>query len=320
MITRVVVAWAIALAVATQAHADKVYRIGLLETTSASANKANLAALLRGLREAGYVEGKNVVIDYRSADGRPDRFTDLAADLIRAKPDVIVARGTVATLAAKNAGSVPIVMTSSADPVAARVVPNLAQPGGNVTGLTSIVAELEGKRLEIMKQLVPQAKTFAVMLNFSNPVARAQRTEIDRAAARLKVEVLFLDVRDREGLRHAVEQAVARGVSALIDVSEVSQANPSVTIELLAKHRLPAIHVTREAIALGGLMSYGVYYPDLYYRAAGYVDKILKGAKPAELPIERPTKLEFVVNLKAAKQLGITVPPELMVRADEVIQ
>jgi len=305
----------------TSAQSGKVYRIGLLETTSASANKENLEALLRGLREAGYVEGKNIVIDYRSVDGRPERFPELAADLIRARPDVIVARGTNATVAAKKQGSVPIVMTSSADPVAAHVVPDLAKPGGQVTGLTSIVSELDGKRLEIMQQLRPDARRFAVMLNFGNPAASPQRADIERAAAKLKVEALFFDVRDREGLRRAIEEAAAKGVGGVfLSTPEVSAINRRMAVELLSKHKLAGIQETREFPTNGGLMSYGVYYPDLYYRAAAYVDKILKGTKPGELPIERPTKLELVINLKTAKEIGVTIPRELLVRADEVIQ
>jgi ABC-type uncharacterized transport system substrate-binding protein len=313
---------ALTIPFAVCAQSGKVYRIGLLETTSADANRVNLEAFLRGLRDAGYVEGRNIVIDYRSADGRAERFPELAADLIRAKPDVIVVRGTAAALAARNAGSVPVVMTSSSDPVAAGVVASLAKPGGHVTGLTSIVNELGAKRLEILKQLLPDAKRLAVVINITpRTMAAAQRKEIARAATALKVEPVFFEVDDRQSLQRAIEDAAAQGARGLVDGgAAVSSANRRLTIELLVRHRLAGIHSGREYAAVGGLMSYGVHYPDLYYRASGYVDKILRGAKPAELPIERPTKLELVINVKAAKQLGITVPRELLLRADEVIE
>jgi putative ABC transport system substrate-binding protein len=317
----VVLACSLALPFAACAQSGKVYRIGLLETTSASANRTNLDALLRGLREAGYVEGKNLIIDYRSADGRIDRFPELAADLVRAKPDVIIARGTSATLAAKKASSIPIVMTSSADPVAARAIANLAKPGGNVTGLSSIVSELGAKRIEILKQLVPNAKRVAVILNMANPVAAEQWKELQRASGSLGVEFLLLDVRDVQALPGALESAVKHGAHALNSGgAAVEDANRRTVIDFVAKRKLPAIYSARNFVEAGGLISYGVHYPDLYYRAASYVDKILKGAKPGDLPVERPTKLELVINLRTAKALGVAVPRELLLRADEVIQ
>jgi len=305
----------------TFAQPAKTYRIGLLETSSANANRANLEALLRGLREAGYVEGKNLVIDYRSADGRSDRFPELAADLIRARPDVIVARGSVAILAAKKAGAIPIVMTSSADPVAAGLVANLAKPGGNVTGLSSFVSELHAKQLQVLKQLVPTITRFAVIFNMANPAVPTQRERINQAASALSMKPIFLDARDREGLRRALDTAVAAGVNALIDATpEVSTANRRMTIELAALHKLPVMTERRDYTEAGGLVSYGVHYADLYYRAATYVDKILKGAQPRDLPIEQPTKFELVINLMTAKSLGIKVPDDLLLRADAVIE
>jgi putative ABC transport system substrate-binding protein len=312
---------ALALSFAAFAQSGKVYRIGLLETSSASANRTNLDALLRGLREAGYVEGQNIVIDYRSVDGRSERFAELAADLVRAKPDVIITRGTAATLAARNAGSIPIVMTSSADPVGSRVVASLAKPGGNVTGLTSIVSELDAKRVEILKQLLPEAKRFAVLLNMGNPTSAGQRKTIEQAAGSLGVEPLFFDIRDPEGLHGAFDAAAKQGARAVIDdVDVVTSVNPRLVIDLAAGHKLPVIFVNRNYVEAGGFMSYGVHYPHLYHRAASYVDRILKGAKAGDLPVERPTKVEFVINLKTAKALGIAIPRELTLRADEVIQ
>jgi putative ABC transport system substrate-binding protein len=298
-----------------------MYRIGLLETSAANANRANLEALLRGLREAGYVEGKNLVIDYRSADGRLDRFPELAGDLVRAHPDVILARGSVATLAAKKAGVIPIVMTSSADPVGAGLVANLGKPGGSVTGLSSFVSELHAKQLELLKQLVPNITRFAVIFNMGNPAVPTQRAHIERAASALGMKPLFLDARDRDGLRRALDMAVAEGAKALIDASpEVSTANRRMTIDLAAMHKLAVFANGRDYTEAGGLISYGVHYADLYYRAASYVDKILKGAKAGDLPIEQPTRFELVINLKTARSLGISVSRDLLLRADAIIE
>jgi len=312
---------ALAVSFAAYAQSGKVYRIGVLEIAPASANRANMDALLRGLREAGYVEGRNLIIDYRSADGRPERFPELAADLVRAKPDVIVTRGTSAALAAKAAGAIPVVMTTSADPVSARVVPNLARPGGNVTGLTTLVSELGAKRLEILRELVPPGSRIAAILNLGGPTAEAERGQIERAARSLGLQVPVLDVRDADTLNRALETALEQGARALlINAEAVVLANRRTIVDFAAKHKLPAMYSAHEFVAIGGLMSYGVYYPQLYYRASSYVDKILKGAKPGDLPIEQPTKLNLVINLKTAKALGIAIPRELLLRADEVIQ
>jgi putative ABC transport system substrate-binding protein len=309
------------LADGATAQPARIYRIGLLETSSASANQANVDALLRGLRETGYAEGKNIVIDYRSADGRAERFPELAADLLRAKPDVIVARGSLAIAAAMKAGTVPVVMTSSADPVGARLVANLANPGGNVTGLSSFVAELHAKQLQLLKQLLPNLTRFGVIFNMANPAVPGQRKRIEQAATRLGMQASFFDARDREGLRRALDAAVADGVTAVIDATpEVSTANRRFTIELAATHKLPVLTERRDYTEAGGLISYGVHYPDLYYRAAFYIDKILKGARPGDMPIEQPTKFELVINLKTARSLGIDVPREVLLLADEVIR
>lgn len=305
----------------TLAQSDRMHRIGLLETSSASANRVNLEAFLRGLREAGYVEGKNIVIDYRFADGRSGRFDQLAADLIRAKPDVIVARGSAATLAAKKGGAIPIVMTSSADPVGANLVTNLARPGGNVTGVSSIVSELHAKQLQLLKQLIPTVTRVAVIFNMANPAVPAQRKRIEQASTSLGIKPFFFDARDAEGLRRALDSALADGANAIIDANpDVSTGNVPHIIELASLRKLPLLTQSRDYTRAGGLISYGVHYPDLYYRAAWYVDKILKGAKAGDLPIEQPTKFELAINLKTAKSLGIDVPRELLLRADEVIE
>jgi putative ABC transport system substrate-binding protein len=317
----VVLACSLALPFAVCAQSGKVYRIGMLEIESARANRANLEALLRGLREVGYVEGKNFIIDYRSADGRPERFADLAGDLARAKPDIILTRGTPAAQAAKKAGAIPIVMISASNPVSAGLVANLARPGGNVTGFSSIVSELHGKRLELLKELQPTAKRVAYLANVMAPNTAPSWKEIERAARALGLEAQLFDARNADTVNRALESAAEQGVDALLTSAEaVMLSNRSVIIDVANKYKLAAMYSAREFVDAGGLASYGVHYPDLYYRAASYVGKILKGAKPGDLPIEQPTKFELVINLKTAKALGIAIPRELLLRADQVIE
>ena len=303
------------------AQAAKVYRIGLLEIEPARANRANMDALLRGLKEAGYVEGKNLVIDYRAVEGRPERLPDLAAELIRAKPDIIVTRGSPATLAVKAVGSVPIVMAATADPVAAGIVKNLAHPGGNVTGLTNLVADLGPKRMEILRQIVPAGSRIGVLMNMGNPVNVRVWKGLETGAKAAGLVPILLDVRDANALDQALQAAKAQGITALeVDLEGVTMGRRGVITSFAAQHRLPAVYSAREAVDAGGLMSYGADYPHLYYRVASYIDKILKGAKPGDLPIEQPTKLNLVINMKAARALGLTIPKELRLRADEVIE
>jgi ABC-type uncharacterized transport system substrate-binding protein len=303
------------------AQSGKVYRIGILETPTASANRKNLEALLRGLRDAGYVEGKNLIIDYRSADGRLERYRELAEDLVRAKPDIIVTRGTTATEAAKKAGSIPIVMTSAANPVQTGLVANLAHPGGHVTGLTSLVNEVHAKRLDLIKELAPSLKRVGFAAYTGNVNASAQWQEVERAARALGLEARLIGARDTDSLFRALEAGRAQGVGALlVNVDGLMNANRRAIVDFAARHMLPVMYSSREFVEVGGLISYGVDYPALYYRAATYVDKILKGAKPGDLPIEQPTKFELIINLKTANALGIAVPRELLLRADEVIR
>jgi putative ABC transport system substrate-binding protein len=319
--SRALLACSLAVSFAAHAQSGRIYRIGMLETTSASANRANLEALLRGLREAGYVEGKNLVIDYRSAEGRSERFAELARDLVRAKPDIIVTRGTPAALAAKKSGTIPVVMTAVANPVGNGLVENLARPGGNVTGLSTIVNELHGKRMELIKELAPTAKRIGFVINLANPNGSSQVKEIERAGRSLGMEVQVFDARDAQSLNDALDAARARSVDALLmSMEAVVAANRRSIIDYSAKYKLPAMYSAREFADDGGLISYGVHYPGLYYRAAWYIDKILKGAKPGDLPIEQPAKLELVINLKTAKALGISIPQGLILRADEVIR
>lgn len=312
---------ALVLASAAYGQLPKVYRIGMLETTSESANRANLNAFLKGLHEAGYVQGLNVVIDYRSADGRADRFPALAAELVRARPDVIVTRGFAAARAAKNAGTIPVVMATGADPVAAGVVKSLAQPGGNVTGLTTLVSELAGKRVEVLKELDPKASRIAAMLNLANPTGAEERREIESACSSLGVQALIFDVRNAEALQRALDAAALRHADALlINAEAVLLANRETILAFARNYRLPVMYAAREYVEGGGLISYGVSYPHLYYRAASYVDRILKGAKPADMPIEKPTQMYLVINVRAATALGIAIPSQLLLRADELIQ
>jgi putative ABC transport system substrate-binding protein len=300
----------------------KIWRIGVLETISPALNAANFDAFRQGLRELGYVEGQNVVIEYRSADGRQERFPDLATELVRLKVDLIVTRGAPASLAAKNAtGSIPVVISATADPVGSGIVASLARPGGNVTGLSAYNVELYAKRVELLRELVPSLARIAGLFNMSNPVVPSQWKEVERGARSLGVQVQLLDVRNPEDLGRAFDAATRQRADALVvAVDALTQSNRQLIVDLAAKHRLPAIYGSDEFVYAGGLITYTVSFPHLYYRAATYVDKILKGAKPGDLPVEQPTKFELVINMKTAKALGITIPQSILVRADRVIE
>jgi len=313
------VVWPIA---ARAQQAGKVHRIGMLETISTTLNVANFYALREGLRQLGYAEGQNLVIEYRSADGRDDRFPGLARELLALKVDVIVTRGTPAAKAVKNATStVPVVMTASGDPVGVGLVTSLARPGGNITGLSAIVGELSPKRLELIREIVPGLARIAVLANTSNDAVRRDWARIETAARSLGVQSQLLDLRESDALGPTFDDASARRADALVVVIDaITQANQQRIVDLAMKHRLPAIYSSREFVDAGGLISYGVSYPDLYRRAATYVDKILKGTKPADLPVVQPTKFELVINLKTAKALGLQISPMLLTRADEVIE
>ena len=300
----------------------KVYRIGVLETTSAAGNATNLAAFRQGLSELGYVEGRDIVIEYRSAEGRSERFKELAAELVRLKVDLILTRGTPAVLAATTATkTIPVVMAASGDPLLSGVVPSLARPGGNVTGLSAITIEVSGKRLDLLRQALPALNRLGVLLNMANSNNALQWKEIERVARAVDVQLQQLDVRKSADLALAFETATRQRADALFVLIEaLTQANAGTIAQLAAKHRLPAMYSSREFVEGGGLISYGVNYADLYRRAAVYVDKILTGTKPGDLPIEQPTKFELVINLKTAKTLGLTIPQSLLGRADQVIE
>ena len=311
------------LAAPLAAHAQqtgKVYRIGILEAIPAAQNAANLDALRKGLRDLGYVEGRNLIIEYRSADGRAERFPDLATELVRLKVDLIVTRGTPAARAAKDAtATIPVVMATMGDPGA--MVASFARPGGNITGVTTFSTELTAKRIELLKELVPNFSRVALLHNMGNPAAPPEWEETKTAARALGLQAELLDVRSQGDLDRAFELAVRRHVDALlIGADGLTQLHQQMIVDLVARNRLPAAYPAREFVEAGGLISYAVNYPDLYFRFASFVDKILKGAKPGELPVEQPTKFELVINLKTAKSLGVTVPQSLLLRADEVIQ
>ena len=298
----------------------KIYRIGILEPIPAARNAANLDALRKGLRELGYVEGRNLVIEYRSADGRAERFPDLASELVRLKVDLIVTRGTPAAIAAKRATeTIPVVMATMGDPRA--IVTSFAHPGGNITGVTTFSTELQAKRIELLKELVPNLSRVALLHNMSNPAVPPEWEETKTAARSLGLQAELLDVRSQEDLGRAFELAVRQHVDALvIGADGLTQTHQQTIVDLVARNRLPAVYPAREFVAAGGLAAYAVNYPDLYFQFARFIDKIFKGEKPGDLPVEQPTKFELVINAKTAKTLGLTIPPMLLVRADEVIE
>jgi putative ABC transport system substrate-binding protein len=285
-------------------------------------NVKNIDALRRGLRELGYVENQNYILEYRSADGHGERFPVLAGELVRLHVDLIVTRGTPAAQAAKNATeTIPIVMAAIGEPLGVGVVASLARPGGNVTGLSAFVTELAGKRVELAKELWPGSSTVGLLNNMGNPVVPPQWEETKKAAKVLGIEAVLLDIRSRDDIPRAFETANAQHVDTLlVGIEVLIQENRQLITDLAAKHRLPAIYASKEFVDVGGLMTYGVSYPDLYFRSATFIDKIFRGAKPGDLPVEQPTKLELIVNLQAAKALGLAVPAALLSRADEVIE
>jgi putative tryptophan/tyrosine transport system substrate-binding protein len=298
----------------------KVWRVGMLDPTST--NAIFLEAFRKGLHDLGYVEGQNLVIEYRSADGRLERLADLAMELDRLKVDVIVPRGTNASLAAKNAtGTIPIVAVEVGSPVESGLVKSLAHPGGNVTGLSSVSAELYEKRFEFIKQTVPGVKRIGGLTNLSNPDAANSWKRIATKSHSLGVQLQLLDVRKAEDLAHSFDVASKQGVGALVVVgNSLMQPHRKLVVDLAAQYRLPTMYPAKEFVDAGGLMSYGLDYVQLFNRAATLVDKIFKGARPADMPVEQPTKFELVVNLQAAKALGLSVPQPVLLRADEVIQ
>jgi putative ABC transport system substrate-binding protein len=300
----------------------KVPRIGFLGNSTA-ALEANLVGPFReGLRDLGYVEGRNVLIEYRWAEGKYERFPALIGELVALKVDVIVTAGTPATLAVKKATtSVPLVMVAVGDPVGTGIVASLGRPGGNITGLTSIAPELEGKRLELLREVIPKLSYIAVLWNPASPFSVVAEKEVQAAAQVLRMRVQSLGVRAPEELDNAFAAIVRDRPGALLVLADRLFLHHRARImDFAARQRLPGVHAYRELVEVGGLMSFGPSYADMHRRAAYFVDRILKGAKPADLPVEQPTKFELVINLKTAKALGLTIPQSVLIRADEVIQ
>ncbi len=300
----------------------KVHRMGFLSSRSPDAEKSRLAAFQQGLQELGYVVGKNILVEKRYAAGQFDRLPDLAAELIRLKVDVLVTTGTPAARAAKNAtDTIPIVIGNAGDPVGTGLVASLARPGGNVTGLSVLNTEVSGKRLELLKEVVPRLSRVAVLLNPANPINPLQVAEIQSAALALGVTLLPLEVKKDDDIDRGFIAMKKERTGALIVLGDpLLEIHRTRLAELAVKNHLPAIYSLGPYVEAGGLMSYGTNFDDVYRRAAIYVDKILKGAKPADLPVEQPTKFEFIINLKAAKQIGLTIPPNVLARADRVIR
>jgi putative ABC transport system substrate-binding protein len=313
----------VAGAVAQAQQPTKIPRIGYLTAASLSAISNRTEAFRQGLRELGYVEGKNIVIEWRSPEGKPDRLPALAAELVRLKVDVIVTGGAAATRPAKEATStIPIVMTQDGDPVGSGMIASLARPGGNITGLSRLSPELNGKRLELLKETVPRLSRVAVFGTSTSPDNAQDLKEVELAAGALKVKLQYLDVLDRKDIETAFRAAVkGRAGAVLMMVSgPVYNSHRKELADLAVRNRIPVIYGRAEPVEAGGLMSYGVSIDDLDRRAATYVDKILKGRKPVDLPVEQPMKFEFIINLKAAKQIGLTIPQWTLMKADRVIK
>jgi putative tryptophan/tyrosine transport system substrate-binding protein len=303
-------------------QAGKVWRIGYLTNGFKDAPTPDITQFTRGLRDLGYVEGRNVVLEIRYAEGRTERFSALAGELVNLKVDVLVAVSTPAAVAAKHAtNTIPIVMTAVGEPVEMKLVESLARPGGNVTGLSLIAPELAAKRLDLLKQTLPRLSRVAVLWNSANAGMHPRFRETQFAAQALGLALQSVPVQSPDEFERVFSTLnSARPESLLVLADTVTVANRQRTVEFAANTRVPAIYETRSFVDTGGLMSYGVEQSDHYRRAAIYVDKILKGANPANLPVEQPTTFELVINLKTAKALGLTIPPAVLLRADQVIE
>jgi ABC-type uncharacterized transport system substrate-binding protein len=313
------------LAVAVVAEAQqpkKVPRIGYLAGASHAAIAFRLEAFRQGLRELGYLEGKNIGIEYRYSEGNFRRQKELAFELARANVDVIVTSGPASTRAAKEAtATIPIIMTFDSDPVGSGSVASLARPGGNITGLSTLAPEISGKQLELLKEIVPKLSRVAVIGSSANPGNAQVLKEMEAVAQVFSVKLQYLDILDPKELEAAFRTASNERADAMVVLAgTIIIAQRARIADLAIKSRLPSIYERREFVEAGGLMSYGISIIELDRRAATYVDKILKGAKPADLPVEQPTKFEMVINLKTAKQIGLTVPPNVLARADKVIK
>ena len=306
---------------AAEAQSTKFATIGFLGAATRSAWGHRVARFEQRLHELGWVERRNIAIEYRWADGRTERLAGIAAEFVRLKVDVIVTAGHAAIIAAKNATSdIPIVFAVAGDPVANAIVASLAHPGGNITGLSVQQPELAGKRLELLQQVVPALRRLAMLANVRNPLHLVERDEVRTVARVLGIEIINVEIRRPEDIAAAFHGLKGRADALYVppDPTIISTLARLSTLALSA--RLPTVHGSREYVEAGGLMSYGPDFPYFFQRAANYVDKILRGAKPADLPVEQPTKFELVINLKTAKALGLTIPPSILARADSVLE
>jgi putative tryptophan/tyrosine transport system substrate-binding protein len=311
-------AWPIA---AGAQKAGKLPTIGFLGASTPSTESQRVAAFVQQLRELGWTEGRNVAIEYRWTEGRNNRAAEISAEFVQLKVDVIVTEGTPAALAAKQATSViPVVFTTVSGPVGIGLVASLARPGGNITGLSIQQADLAGKRLELLREVVPNLRQLAIVANVGNPASVLEIGEVQAAARTLGLDVAVFEIRRAEDIAPAFEALKGRTEALYVIGDPLLTANRIRINTLVLTARLPTMHASRDSVEVGGLMSYGPNFTDLSRRAAGYVDKILRGAKPADIPVEQPTKFDLVINLTTAKALGLTVPPTLLARADEVIE
>ena len=308
--------------IAQAQQSGKIPRIGFLGNSTAALEENLVGPFREGLRNLGYVEGKNILTEYQWAEGKYDRFPALIGELVAQKVEVIVTAGTPASLAVKKAApSIPLVMIAVGDPIGTGLIKSLANPGGNVTGLSSMAVDLEGKRLELLREVIPKLSHVAVFWNPASPFQVNSEKEVQAAARAFKMKVLSLGVQSPEQFDNAFATIRKERPRALLVLADrLFLHNRARIMEFATKQRLPGVYAYQELVEAGGLMSYGPSYADMHRRAATFVDKILKGRKPSDLPVEQPMKFEFIINLKAAKQIGVTVAPNVLVRADRVIR
>jgi putative ABC transport system substrate-binding protein len=308
-------------AFSNSASAQQVPRLGFLGTNSPSDISARIEAFRQGLRDFGYIEGQNIVIEYRWAEGKPDRLPKLAAELVNLRVDIIVTHGEAAIRALKQATpTIPIVVGVTGDLVVTGHAASLARPGGNVTGLVDTSPELSGKRLEILKEILPKISRIAVLWNGANPVKRLDFKESEAAAQAMGLRLQSLEVKTADDFDNKLRAATQSAAALVVLQDALIASNTKSIIDFTGNNRFPAMHGATEVVDAGGLMSYAANIPDLFRRSAWYVERILKGTKAADLPIEQPTKFELVINLKAAKQIGLTIPPHVLARADRVLK
>jgi ABC-type uncharacterized transport system substrate-binding protein len=309
------------LAAQDKKPAARVLRLGVLDPLPLSANEANMEQLRKGLREAGYTEGQNISIEYRASEGRAGRYRRFAAELAQMPVDVLIARGTPAALNAKNATKdIPVLAIGVNDPVETGLVASLDRPGANITGIGLLIKDLQARRVDVLRALAPKTRRIAGMMNLGNPAIAHAWKLMEEAARGFKLEAVLLDVRKPAFIAAAFDDAKARKVdSIIVQLGALDAAQRQSVVDLAAKHRLPTLYSSRQYVDAGGLVSYGTDTAQLFYRAATLVDKILKGAKPAEMAMERPPKFELVINRKTLRSLELVIPPDLLLRSNEIV-